>query len=112
MCVRNKAIRKKDQQTTWLVCPFSYLFFYSSLSSFICILFWARKKRERKKKNMALDNWVADKLSDILGFREKAMSSFVVALGMTSLSLSFSSFLTFRPFSHLIISFTLGYFEG
>lgn len=31
---------------------------------------------------MALDNWVADKLSDILGFREKALSGYVLALGM------------------------------
>lgn len=29
---------------------------------------------------MALDNWVADKLSDILGFREKSLSSYVLAL--------------------------------
>lgn len=31
---------------------------------------------------MSLDNWVSDKLSDILGFREKSLSSYVLALGM------------------------------
>lgn len=54
---------------------------------------------------MALDNWVSDKLYEILGYREKSLSTYVIALGMYHYTIYIINLMIFYwYFTYLLIN--------